>query len=311
MLTPRDALEDIAFGIFHHHKFDVAARSHIANLARWRSGLGGFNKVISSHARSYIVNSIIYLHFEAEGDSPDQGASFERLLKFCGERGHCGPRVLRTVLMLALNSGHLSVARGRRDRRLKIFHPTEKLLAEAQRVLGHNLECLDLLVDDGSLAPDTPRDQTFVRLAASTAGRRYFEEGLAISEYYEDLHALMRLDGGFATVAAMSDAQLHGRSLPGYKEIASKFRFSASQSRKILKRAETLDLVTFSADGRVTDASGLARTFKWAIARELALYAKYTLDLTSYFAPPRVDQRGAVGYETAKTAYRAASSLSW
>ena len=49
------------------------------------------------------------------------------------------------------------------------------------------------------------------------------------------------------------------------------------------------------------------KTFKWVIAREMASYAKYMLDLGSYFAPPRPERRSSNTFEGVSAAYRAAS----
>lgn len=307
----KDSLGDIAVGIRHHEQFDKAMKMHVESTLRWRCGLRGFNKVISSHARNFVMNSILYLHYQARPDDPDAGATFERLLKYCLDRGFCGPRVLRTVLMLAETSGHLTVERGRFDRRLKIFRPTEKLLTQARDSVDRILDCIDLLVDERSPRVSSSSRDILVRRVISGAGRRYFEEGLAVAEHYEDLYALLRLDGGFATVVAVTDAQLRGSPLPAYKEISERFRLSASQSRKILKRAEDLGLVTFSRGGRLADASGLVRTFKWAVARELALYAKYALGLGTYFEQRPAERLAIAEMETLEDPYTDSPAVRW
>jgi hypothetical protein len=278
-----DSLGSIAIGIRRHEHFEEAIKHHVENLLKWRCSLGGFNKVISSHARNFIMNSVLYLHFQARPDDPDEGATYERLLKFCVDRGFCGPRVLRTVLMLAEGSGRLTVERGRFDRRLKIFRPTELLLAQSRECEEHVLDCFDILMKERSPRRGSLSRDTLSRRMISVAGRRYFEDRVDLCEHYEDLLELLRLDGGYATVLAVTDAQLKGMAPPPYKEIAARFRFSASQSRKILKRAEDLGLAKFSGGGRLADASGLVRTYRWAVARELALHAKYAFGLGPYF----------------------------
>jgi hypothetical protein len=310
MPTREDFLEPIAIGIRRHEHFDRAVRMHVGGLLAWRGGLGGYNKVISSHARNFIMNSILYLHFQARPDDPDEGATYERLLKLCVDRGFCGPRVLRTVLMLGESTGRLTCERGRFDRRLKLFRPTEKLIAQARHCTDHMLSCFDILL--GGKAPRhdaVSREATFRRMI-SVAGRRYFEDGLELSEHYGDLLALLRLDGGCATVLAVTDAQLAGVPLPAYKEVAARFRFSASQSRKILKRGEELGLVAFSA-GRLTDASALVRTYQWAFARELALYAKYGLGLGSYFEQRAAERRPAAEVEVLNVPFAESGMPAW
>jgi hypothetical protein len=257
------------------------------------------------------LNAILYLHFQARPDDPDEGATYERLLKLCLEREFCGPRVLRTVLMLAETTGRVAVQRGRFDRRLKIFRPTEKLLAQSRHSAERVLDSLELIVGDRWPRPSGSSRDVLIRRMTCVAGRRYFEDGIEICEHYEDLLAILRLDGGLATVIAVTDAELKGMNLPPYKEIAQRFRFSASQSRKILKRAEELGLVTFSSGGRLADASGLVRTYKWAIARELALHAKYALGMGPYFEQPLAERRAITKLEPVHDPFGASQVAGW
>lgn len=157
----------------------------------------------------------------------------------------------------------------------------ETLLSLCSRTLS----CLDRLAPGRGLADISRANPRFLKNFFSKAGRGYLDNHIVIGKHFEDLSALMQLDGGTATIAAVVDAHLNGRPTPSHQEIGGGFRFSASQARKILKAAESKGLLRFSADGRVEDASGLVEVFQRFQARELALYAKYVFDLETYFVP--------------------------
>lgn len=281
-----DPLARVANAIHEHPRFDDAVAHYVENILVWRHQLGGFNKIISSYARINIIGYVMFLHFANETGNPDNGATFERLASLCLMREQCGPRVLRTVLVVANATGYLHTERGRFDRRLKLYQPTEKLMARIRQWCGHMLACFDFLVDGQGFARRPSDEPGFVGRMMSTSGRAVVERGLLIGEHFEDLYPILCLDGGFATMIAVVGARLRGQPAPSHQEIGKRFRFSASQARKILKLAEERDLVAFSDEGRVADASGLVELCRRYIARELSMYAKYSLGLETYFVKP-------------------------
>jgi hypothetical protein len=278
-----DPLADLAGAIRAHPKFDEAALRYIEHLHTWRSDLGALNKIISSHARGQIIACVMYLHFNNETGNSDNGATFERVADLCLGRVPCGPKVLRTVLVVASLSGYLEIERGHTDRRLKLYRPTEKLLGHFRKLFGHKLACFDHLVEGRGFARKLHFDPRFVERLIATSGNAYFALGAQVGEKFPDLYPILCIDGGFGATISVVESQLRGRPAPSLNHIGQRFRVSPSQARKILKLAEERGLILFTADGRVADASGLVGLYKLYLAREFALYAKHSLGLESSF----------------------------
>ena len=282
MPKPTDSLDRYARAIAADRNFDAAATSYIEAFVSWRRTLGGFNKVISSSSRRRILKSILYLHFCNATGNPDDGATFERLLSQSnphpcegGEaKESCGPRVLRTVIALAQRSGHLGIGPGWYDRRLKILSPTEMWIAQEAERHEVALASLGLLAQDRSRFAARPRGAALVGRLAVAAGRNDRAVGLTLGEPDGAMRALCALDGGMATAFAVADAWMRGKRIPSHKEMGASFRLSASQARKILRRAADHGLILFDRDGKIADASGLVAACRRLVAHEFALYAR-------------------------------------
>jgi hypothetical protein len=299
-----DPLGDVADAIHAHERFGDAVNCYLRNILAWRGELSAFNKATSSQARGNVIRYLMFLHFCNETRNSDNGATFERLANLCMPRERCGPRVLRTVLVVASAAGYLHTERGRFDKRLKVYQPTEKLMARTRQLQSYILACLDILVEGQDFARRPDRDPAFVKYLVSTSGRAFVEKRAVVGEHFDDLYPILCLDGGFATMMAVAGAHLAGQPAPSHQEIANRFLSSASQTRKILKLAHERELVGFSRDGRIADASRLVEVCKRYIARELSMYAKYSLGLESYFVQSRTRRPAARADKPAAVARR-------
>ena len=259
--------------IANHPHFDSAALIYLEAFVSWRRGLGGFNKVVCSAARQRIMRSILTLHFGNATENPDDGATFERLLNRATVGVPCGPRVLRTVISLAQRTGHVSVQRGRYDRRLKVLRPSERWIADEAERHEAALSCLALL--GRTPVATRPHGAELVRRLAANLDDQP-GAGLALGDPDGALRNLAALDGGLATSLAVADAWGRGRRPPSHKELGVCFRLSASQARKILRLAADQGLIAFDRDGRIADASGMVAEARRLIARDFALYASAT-----------------------------------
>jgi hypothetical protein len=277
MSKSTEVYDRFARAVAADRNFEPAATSYLEAFVNWRRTLSGFNKVVSSGARQRIMKSILCLHFGNATENPDDGATFERLLSLSNPADRaetCGPRVLRTVIALAQRSGHLAVAQGWYDRRLKILRPTDKWIAlEAER---HEvaLASLGLLQQDRSRFAMRPSGAALVGRLAVASGRAERAVGLILGEPDGAMRAVAALDGGMATALSVADAWSRGKRIPSHKEIGANFRLSASQARKILRLAGDHGLLTFDREGKIADASGLAAASRRLLAHEFALYAR-------------------------------------
>jgi hypothetical protein len=277
-----DPLSAIMDGMLRHPAFDAAALEYIGHILTWRRKMGLFNRV-ATNAGMHIVAYIFFLHYANTSGIPENGATYSRLLSLCEARGNCGSRALRTVLMLTQFMGYLVSSRATSDRRIQIFTPTYKLLAQAQQHHVHAFSCLDRLAPDTGIENMAQADPNFFPNLFATSGKACIDLNIQITEYFPDLDELIQLQGGFPVVASVVQAHMRGHESPSSQSIAKEFHVSSSQVRAVLKSAADRGLVTLSERGQVLDAAPLVAQHKAMIAREMALYAKYSLGLEDYF----------------------------
>ncbi|MBR1219727.1 hypothetical protein JQ557_17095 [Bradyrhizobium sp. U87765 SZCCT0131] len=285
-LAPRhrpDVLADTAAAIRAHPEFRRAAMHYLENVLRWREGPRLLNKVVGSYVRSQVIGNLLFLHFSGDVTGDGEGPSFVRLLALSEARNHCGSRVLKTVLALTKLAGFVAVERGRNDARLRVYRPTEKLLEHVRAWYTQTLGCFDILAPGGHYAERVAREADFIARFLSSIGTPFFEHDIAIGEYYPKIYELLQLDCGFPVIATLVHATLRGDEMPSAPEISKKFGSSASQIRNVQKTAAALGLISISDNGRADDCARLAAMYQDFIARELALYAQYGLDLGGYF----------------------------
>ena len=279
----KDVLEDVAAAIYGHPQFDKAALHYIENILRWRHEMGRFNKVLSSYARNHIFMNVLLLHYVNKTNSPENGATFGRLLDLCLERQLCGSRFLRTVLLLATWTGYITVLDATGDKRAKLYVPTQKLIKTNQDYFSYVMGCFDIMGASNDLANRPHSDPNFLRTFLGGACQAYLDHKILMGEFFPELLVLMQRDGGLPTVLAYVEADLLRIDPPLPKDVAKRFSTSLSQVRKVIREAEGFKLMAFSTSNGAMDVTGIATIYKKFIARELSLYAKYGLGLGPYF----------------------------
>lgn len=179
--------------------------------------------------------------------------------------------------------GYLQSSRGSADRRIQIFEPTGKLVAASRQQFTVPFACLDKLVPGANFAEAAKSDPAFLPTLFASAGKAFLEHDIEITEFFPNMHALMQLQGGCPVILSIADSVMRGREIASSSATAKEFHISPSQVRTVLKTAETYRLITLSERGHVIDAAPLVAQQKGMIARELALYAKYSLGLEDCF----------------------------
>ena len=227
----------------------------------------------------HIVYYVILLHYQHGDTNPERGATFSNILGICQARKQCGARAVRTVLALTQLSGHITVSRAAGDQRVTIYAPAPKLVKLVRQQFAHTLACLDIVMGEDVYAKMMRDDDSFLPYVMATAGRKYIDLNIGVTDALPALHNLLALKGACPTVAMLADAQLRGAAFPSPHAIARAFKISASQARNVFKAAQASALLSLNPNEGVTDARELARLFKTMVSRELALYAKYSLDL--------------------------------
>ena len=293
-----DPLSATMQGMLRLPAFDAAARLYLEHILSWRRDLGVFNRVATTSGL-HTIGYLIFLHFSNTSGRPENGATYSRLLEICEARETCGSRALRTILVLAQVMGYLQSSRASTDRRIQIFTPTEKLITQSRQQFSIPFACLDMLVPGQGYAQAVKSDLAFLPKLYASAGKAFLDHDIDITGFFPELHELMQLQGGCPFILAISHAAAHGREIPTTAAIAKEFHISLTQVRTVLKAGASRGLITLSERGQVMDASPLVAQQKAMIARELSLYAKYSLGLEDCFlntsaanAPPQKQQAG-------------------
>ena len=277
-----DPLGATMHGMLNHPAFDHAASHYLTHILIWRRQMGVFNRVATTSGL-HTMGYVLFLYFANTTGNPENGATYSRLLDICEQRGNCGSRALRTTLILAQVMGYLQSSRGRADRRIQIFTPSEKLIAQSRQQFTLPLACLDKLVPGAGLSAAAASDPAFLPKVFTTAGKAFLDQRLEITEFFPDLHALMQFQGGCPAILSISNSVVHERAIQSSTAIGKEFHVSAAQVRAVLKAAADRGLVTLSERGQVVHAAPLVAKQKAMIARELALYAKFSFGLEEYF----------------------------
>ena len=275
--TDPDPLAEMTAALLRHTRFDDAARHYMGHIVDWRRELGLFNRV-ASNVGFHVAQYVVLLHYAQPPGRPEQGATFSNILDICTKRGQCGGRALRTILAALVALRLVDVGAAESDRRIKLFAPTERMLTDLRRHIERPLTCLDIIAGAPLHATRMHKDRAFLPMLMATSGRAYVDLALSVTEGMPALEQLIDLRGGCATIAALAHAELNGLERPSPQAIARDFRISASQVRNVLDSAEAAGLVIRQPDGAV-DIRRLVAQQKTMLARELALYAKYSLGL--------------------------------
>jgi hypothetical protein len=281
-----DLLTNVANGILRHPAYDQAVLYNLDRKLERRRRMGLSNQAISSLRASHAIVFIVLLHHENPTGRIEDGATFHRILELCEARQICGSRSLRTMLAVSQMIGFVERVRSDDDHRVFGYRPTEMLLDEARRIASRSIGCFDRMVPGRAFAHLPYRDKDFLSYFVRTSIRAYVDLRLPIVEYFPVVHDLLMQKGGTSCVAALVQAALRDQSIPSTHQISRDYAFSASQVRNIFDRAAHSGLISISPQGHPSDVQRLVELYKQYYAREIALFAKYTLGLEPYFSNP-------------------------
>ncbi len=269
----REGLKELAGALRAHPSFAVASNRFMAEYVAWRGRLGVLNKVISNLGRERLVEHVLYLHFGRLG--ADYGATFERLASLSETRDRIGARAVRTALRLAQISGLAILSRSRADGRLRICEPAPPLLDLAGAYYAILFQLLDDLAPEFRACVRLATEPDFLATALSRMGRAYVARGFDRNLAKSPLPTLLRFEGARPILACVIDCCQRGVALPTSHELSRRFYVSPSQTRVILKGAETFGLIRTAGRGRLLDAAPLTEAYFDGLSRHLAFAALY------------------------------------
>jgi hypothetical protein len=275
----RDSLEQLAESIRTHPRFDEAARRLVRDLIGWRIRLGVLNKIVTNLGRERIIEHLLHLHYARGSQVAKHGATFERLAELSDVRDGFGARAVRTALRLALIGGMVTLARSHEDGRLRIFEPTEALLASTREFFAIQAGVFDVLLQDESVSRRLREDSHFLPAMLARSADAYLSEQPRKVLADDAFASLLRLEGGRAVLLATIDCFWGRQDMPATSELSQRFYASPSQVRVILKSANSAGLIKLGPRGRLLDAAPLADIYGRTQSRYLAFLARHTLRL--------------------------------
>jgi hypothetical protein len=280
--SAHDPLLDTTHALLAQPTFARAAQHYVEHVIAWRRELGLYN-LVGTEIGQHITYYLALLHFTQPPGLPEAGATFSNILQICERRGQCGSRALRTVLQVLKVMGLITARSAEGDARVQVYAPSERLIQALREHLKHTMICLDLIVGEERYAPLIEANSAFVGELLAKSGRPFIDLNLQIVEAVPDLEALIKLRGGCPTLFRLLKSHIDGVPPPSPQVIAREFKLSASQVRNVIKAAESAGLMAWRQDGSL-DARRLAERQRLMLARELAVHAKYGLEVV--LTPP-------------------------
>ncbi len=275
----RAGLKELAAAMRSHPRLREASRRFFHDFVGWRERLGLLNKITCNLARERIFEHLLYLHFARAGEGGDKGATFARLAALSASRDQIGGRAVRTALRLAEIAGLVSQTRSPSDGRLRIYRPSEAMLAQTREYFSIAFRVVDALKPSLRVSERLYEEPNLMISIFVKIGQAYLEDEVQPNPAPDALTSLLQLDGGRAVLATVIDCHWRGRDLPASQDIAKRFYVSPSQTRAILRYAEVQGLIAMAGRGRIADAEPLTSAYLDALCRFLAFVLGYGLDL--------------------------------
>jgi hypothetical protein len=221
---------------------------------------------------------LLFLTASRADDQPD-GATFERLVAISESREGVGARAVRTALRLLQISGLIVSTRSRSDGRLRIYQPTQALLAQSRDYYSIVFGMFDALAPGANVSSRLKEDPHYLMEIFARAGEVFLAEDFILYPGPDALSEVLRLDGASAILALVVDCRWSGRQMPTPSQLAPLYQVSGSQARVILKAAADKTLIVLGPRGALLDASALADGYLLRYSQYLAFFARYGFDL--------------------------------
>lgn len=255
--------------------FPQAVRNYTAGLARFRESLRLFNKLLAQEARFRTVRYLLYLDADRARFGPDGGASYGRLLELCTRRQEISPRVLKTMLALLTLSGFVTIRRGKTDRRLTFYHPTERMMGFARQRIGNAADALDLLQPQLQRARMLQDDPHFVQRTLTAAGREHVTATPPTDRMPEFIAFFGGREGAAPVVFSIMLADMQQTPTPSRAHIAARFGLSKTQVSNIITEGTALGFFALDTAAVPTPTPHLHESYQRWISIELAYHARH------------------------------------
>jgi hypothetical protein len=265
-----DSLQQAAAGFRASDRFAAVLRDYTSALVRFRQDPRFVNKLVSHQTRFRLVNHLLCRHAEKVLAGGPGGVTYSEMLDLCATNPDIGLRVLKSMLPMLVVTGHAAVARDANDRRVKIYTPTERLLAVARLRLEPIVAALQVLQPDIPRAAALRNDPGFLMRAVYLGGHSDHAISFLISCLPEFTAFSGSREGAAPVVYAVMLADMDAAPLKSRTALAKQFGLSKTQVWSVFAEGERLGYFAGQGDAVPVATDRLRRDYANWTALELA-----------------------------------------
>jgi hypothetical protein len=181
--------------------------------------------------------------------------------------------MLKNQLGILRVAGLVQQEHGKIDRRLRLYRPTPRMLANAADWVGRRVGALDQLHAANQYAARMSEGIGFLRDITVKIIPHFVALNIPIASYDPVFYELQSQNGGFAIGATIVMSEQFGGPPLHMAQTAQRFGLSVSQVRQVLKFIDQRDLLAPHGQG----GSRLNALFKGFVMRDLALFVRYAI----------------------------------
>ena len=240
-----------------HPGFPAALVDYTRKLSHYREASRPFAKLIANEDRYRALNFFLTLSAEKVGMGEDGALTYGDLFEIC-RRGEVSPRILKTMLSLAVFGGFLDRTPNPRDGRSWLYPPTPSMELFPQQWLLRAAEALDAMLPGESRASRLQNGRSSLVHFFRSAGRE-FASGLEPMTFQPEFQAFYgQKEGGAVFTMALLLAEADNVPSPGRAELAKRYGLTKSQVNQLVSSGIAAGLLGVDKPaGRVHATSAL------------------------------------------------------
>jgi hypothetical protein len=244
--SPRIQVDDIV----RHPRFADARKAYLDRFLDVYGGDPFLVRLLVESSRVLVYQVIVVLEAAQDETAPDTWLTIGRLKQTMSLFGLASARHIDDLVARLRAVGFMESRPSRRDRRVCVLSPTEKLRHHDRDWLAAHYAPLAVLYPEHGYEPALRRDPDF-----QTAHRRLAVKllPLAAALYCSEPDMLLFLNraGGYMVLASLLQAAMadHRHAAMPYADIGGRFGISRTHVRKLLVGAETAGLVKLHGRG--------------------------------------------------------------
>jgi hypothetical protein len=252
--------------------FSSVLRDYTSALVGFRQDPLVVNKLISHETRFRVINHLLYVHADKVLAGGAGGATYGEMLDLCVQFPDIGLRVVKSMLPMLVLGGFAHVARDPLDRRVKIYTPSEKLVATVHARLAPIVAALQVLEPDIPRAELLRDDPMFFWRVICRNGRAQLDGGPLVTWMSTFNRFTGSREGAGQVIYAVMLADMDGVSLLSRSALAKQFGLSKTQVWSVFAEGQRIGY--FSDEGGVPVATTKLRDeYREWTAVELAFSA--------------------------------------